>query len=186
MNCFLTALQKPIERMTSYKEKLNEINTFMFDVDGVLTNGDVMLLHNDVVRTLNSRDAYSIQYAVKMGYRVMIVTGGNSQDVKDRLIALGVQEVHLSSFNKLAVYEDIKVKHHLKDEEILYMGDDIPDYQVMKKAGVAACPQDAAMEIKQISHYQSPFNGGRHCVRDVIEQTLRVQGKWFSEQAFEW
>ena len=172
--------------MTSYKEKLNLISTFLFDVDGVLTNGDVMLLHNEIVRTLNSRDAYAIQYAVKMGYRVMIVTGGNSQDVKDRLLALGVHEVHLSSFNKLAVYEQIKANHDLKDEEILYMGDDIPDYQVMRHAGVAACPQDAAMEIKHISHYHSPYNGGRHCVRDVIEQTLRVQGKWFSKQAFEW
>lgn len=172
--------------MTGYKEKLNSITTFMFDVDGVLTNGDVTLLHNEVVRTLNSRDAYAIQYAVKMGYRIMIITGGNSQDVKDRLIALGVHEVHLSSFNKLDVYNQIKEMHGLRDEEILYMGDDIPDYQVMRHAGVAACPQDAAIEIKHISHYHSPYNGGRHCVRDVIEQTLRVQDKWFSELAFEW
>ena len=94
--------------MISYKEKLNKVTTFMFDVDGVLTNGDVMLLHNDVVRTLNSRDAYALQYAVKMGFNVLIVTGGNSQDVKDRLLALGIQEVHLSSFNKLNVYNEIK------------------------------------------------------------------------------
>ncbi|MFN5031926.1 MAG: KdsC family phosphatase [Flavobacteriia bacterium] len=172
--------------MISYKEKLNKVTTFMFDVDGVLTNGDVMLLHNDVVRTLNSRDAYALQYAVKMGFNVLIVTGGNSQDVKDRLLALGVQEVHLSSFNKLNVYNEIKARLGLVDEEILYMGDDIPDYQVMQRAGVAACPQDAAVEIKHISDYQSPFNGGRHCVRDIIEQTLRVQEKWFSESAFEW
>ena len=172
--------------MISYKEKLNKVTTFMFDVDGVLTNGDVMLLHNDVVRTLNSRDAYALQYAVKMGFNVLIVTGGNSQDVKDRLFALGVQEVHLSSFNKLNVYNEIKERLGLLDEEILYMGDDIPDYQVMQHAGVAACPQDAAVEIKHISDYQSPFNGGRHCVRDIIEQTLRVQEKWFSESAFEW
>jgi 3-deoxy-D-manno-octulosonate 8-phosphate phosphatase (KDO 8-P phosphatase) len=172
--------------MISYKEKLNKVTTFMFDVDGVLTNGDVMLLHNDVVRTLNSRDAYALQYAVKMGFNVLIVTGGNSQDVKDRLLALGVQEVHLSSFNKLNVYNEIKARLGLVDEEILYMGDDIPDYQVMQHAGVAACPQDAAVEIKHISDYQSPFNGGRHCVRDIIEQTLRVQEKWFSESAFEW
>ncbi len=172
--------------MISYKEKLNKVTTFMFDVDGVLTNGDVMLLHNDVVRTLNSRDAYALQYAVKMGFNVLIVTGGNSQDVKDRLLALGVQEVHLSSFNKLNVYNEIKARLGLVDEEILYMGDDIPDYQVMQHAGVAACPQDAAVEIKHISDYQSPFNGGRHCVRDIIEQTLRVQEKWFSETAFEW
>ena len=172
--------------MISYKEKLNKVTTFMFDVDGVLTNGDVMLLHNDVVRTLNSRDAYALQYAVKMGFNVLIVTGGNSQDVKDRLLALGVQEVHLSSFNKMNVYNEIKERLGLVDEEILYMGDDIPDYQVMQRAGVAACPQDAAVEIKHISDYQSPFNRGRHCVRDIIEQTLRVQEKWFSESAFEW
>ena len=158
----------------------------MFDVDGVLTNGDVLLLHDQIIRSLNSRDAYAIQYAVKMGYKIMIVTGGNSLDVKDRLIGLGVHEVHLSSFNKLSVYNKIKNDHQLEDEEILYMGDDIPDYQVMSEAGLAACPQDAAVEIKSISHYQSPFNGGKHCVRDVIEQTLRVQNKWFTPEAFEW
>ncbi|MFN5148671.1 MAG: KdsC family phosphatase [Flavobacteriia bacterium] len=172
--------------MISYKERLNSVSTFMFDVDGVLTNGDVMLFHNEVVRTLNSRDGYALQYAAKMGFRIIVITGGNSYDVKDRLMALGVHEVHLSSFNKLSVYNGIKERHDLSDEEILYMGDDIPDYEVMCQAGVAACPQDAAVEIKGISHYQSPFNGGRHCVRDVIEQTLRVQKKWFSEEAFEW
>jgi len=167
--------------MESYKIKLSKINTFMFDVDGVLTNGEIMLFENDIVRVLNSRDGYALQYAVKMGYKIMIVTGGNSKVVEDRLLSLGVHEVHLSSFNKLKVYEDIKRRHRLEDESILYMGDDIPDYQVMTQ-----CPQDAAIEIKQISKYQSPFNGGRHCVRDVIEQTLRVQGKWFQEKAFEW
>ncbi len=172
--------------MESYKIKLNKISTFLFDVDGVLTDGNVTLYKDEIVRTLNSRDAYAIQYAIKMGYKIMIVTGGNSQEVKDRLLGLGVQEVFLSSFNKLNVYKAIKEKYKLKDEEVLYMGDDIPDYEVMSAVGVAACPQDAAVEIKHISQYQSPFNGGRHCVRDVIEQTLRVQGNWFSETAFEW
>ena len=172
--------------MTSYKERLNHITTFLFDVDGVLTNGDVLLFQNELLRTFNSRDAYALQYAVKMGYKIMIVTGGNSEDVKNSLLRLGIQEVHLSSYNKLNVYADIKERHNLIDAEILYMGDDIPDYQVMKHAGVAACPQDAAVEIKAISHYQSPFNGGRFCVRDVIEQTLRVQKKWFTAEAFEW
>jgi 3-deoxy-D-manno-octulosonate 8-phosphate phosphatase (KDO 8-P phosphatase) len=172
--------------MNNYKIKLSKITTFMFDVDGVLTNGEILLFENDIVRILNSRDGYAIQYAVKMGFKVMIITGGNSQVVKDRLESLGVHEIHLSSFNKLNVYENIKERHELTDEEILYMGDDIPDYQVMNKAGVAACPQDAAIEIKRIAHYQSPFNGGRFCVRDVIEQTLRVQNKWFTNEAFEW
>ncbi len=165
---------------------MNKISTFMFDVDGVLTNGDVLLMQDQIIRTLNSRDAYAIQYAVKMGFKIIIVTGGNSLDVKDRLLELGVHEVHLSSFNKLSVYNSIKNEHKLVDEEILYMGDDIPDYQVMSEVGLATCPQDAAVEIKNISHYQSPFNGGRHCVRDVIEQTLRVQNKWFTPEAFEW
>lgn len=172
--------------MISYKERLNKITTFLFDVDGVLTNGDIILMGNEMVRTLNSRDGYALQYAAKMGYKIIIVTGGNSEEVKNRLLGLGVNEVHLSSFNKLKVYNSIKDQHGLVDEEILYMGDDIPDYEVMMAAGVAACPQDAAVEIKQISHYQSPFKGGNHCVRDVIEQTLRVQGKWFSNDAFEW
>ena len=158
----------------------------MFDVDGVLTNGEVLLFKGEVLRTLNAKDGYSLQYASKMGYSIFIVTGGNSPDVKDRLLGLGVKEVHLSSFNKLAVYEDIKKRHNLKDEEIVYMGDDIPDYEVMSAVGLAACPQDAAVEIKAISHYQSPYIGGKNCVRDIIEQTLRVQDKWFSKDAFEW
>ncbi|MFN5910443.1 MAG: KdsC family phosphatase [Bacteroidota bacterium] len=172
--------------MTSYKEKLNHIRAFMFDVDGVLTNGDVMLLNGDVIRSLNSRDAYALQYAVKMGYKIFIVTGGNSMDVRDRLLGLGVTEVHLSSSNKETIFLDILQRHGLAEVEVLYMGDDIPDYIVMTRAGVACCPQDAAIEIKQISDYQSPYYGGRHCVRDVIEQTLRVQGNWFSEKAFDW
>lgn len=172
--------------MISYKERLNHITTFMFDVDGVLTNGDILLFRDEYVRALNSRDSYALQYAAKKGYNIFVITGGSSIDVKDRLLALGVHEVHLSSSNKLTVYNNIKEKHRLRDDEILYMGDDIPDYEVMNKAGVAACPQDAAIEIKHISHYQSPFNGGKFCVRDVIEQTLRVQKKWFSDDAFDW
>jgi 3-deoxy-D-manno-octulosonate 8-phosphate phosphatase (KDO 8-P phosphatase) len=172
--------------MISYKERLSQITTFIFDVDGVLTNGDVILINDDVIRILNSRDSYAIQYAVKKGYNVFIITGGNSKDVRDRLLGLGIQEVHSGSSNKLEVYNQLKIKHGLTDEEVLYMGDDIPDYPVMKQVGVATCPQDAAVEIKHIAHYQSPFNGGRHCVRDVIEQTLRVQDHWFKEDAFEW
>lgn len=172
--------------MISYKEKLTKISTFIFDVDGVLTNGDVALINNEVVRTLNSRDGYAIQYAAKLGYKILIITGGNSTPVKDRLLALGATEVCLSASNKLHVYDTLKAQYELSDDEILYMGDDIPDYHVMKKVGVATCPQDAAVEIKKISDYQSPYNGGRYCVRDVIEQTLRVQEKWFKEGAFEW
>lgn len=172
--------------MISYKEKLREINTFIFDVDGVLTNGDVLLIEDDFIRSLNSRDAYAIQHAIKEGYRVLIITGGSSVQVKERLLSLGVTEVCLSSTRKIAVYESLKQKYGFSNNQALYMGDDIPDYEVLKVVGVSTCPQDAAVEIKALVDYQSPFNGGRHCVRDVIEQTLRVQKKWFTEGAMEW
>lgn len=172
--------------MTSYKERLNHVNTFIFDVDGVLTDSKLILWQDQLLRTLNSKDGYAIQYAVKMGYRVCVITGGNALNVKEALEGLGVAEVHLSSFNKLTVYEHMKGKYGFSDADVLYMGDDINDYEVMQKVGVATCPQDAAVEIKHIAHYQSPYIGGNTCVRDVIEQTLRVQGNWFSEKAFEW
>tara|TARA_B100000508_G_scaffold48272_1_gene37470 strand:+ start:12002 stop:12517 length:516 start_codon:yes stop_codon:yes gene_type:complete len=170
----------------NYKQKLANVTTFMFDVDGVLTDGNVYLFQNEVVRSLNSRDGYALQYASKLGYDIYIITGGNSVSVKDRLLGLGAKEVFLQSKNKLEVYNHIIERENLKDEEVLYMGDDIPDFEVMRKAGVSACPQDAAVEIKEISHYQSPYAGGKHCVRDLIEQTLRVQGKWFGELSLEW
>jgi 3-deoxy-D-manno-octulosonate 8-phosphate phosphatase (KDO 8-P phosphatase) len=172
--------------MISYKERLNKVTTLIFDIDGVLTNGEIMIFKGEMVRTLNSRDGYALQYASKMGYRLLVITGGSSVEIKERLLEVGVTEVCLSSFNKLNVYNELKEKYNFQDEEVLYMGDDIPDYEVMNQVGVATCPQDASMEIKRISHYQSPFNGGKHCVRDVIEQTLRVHNKWFTEQAFEW
>lgn len=172
--------------MISYKEKLPEITTFIFDVDGVLTNGDVILYKEEFVRTMNSRDCYALQYASKMGYNTLIITGGSSERVRERLLELGVTEVRLSARKKLGVYEELKEKYGFEDHQALYMGDDIPDYPVLKQVGVSTCPQDAAVEIKSICDYQSPYNGGEHCVRDVIEQTLRVQDKWFKEEAFEW
>lgn len=170
----------------NYKQKLAGVKTFMFDVDGVLTDGNVYLFQNEVVRALNSRDGYAIQYASKLGYQIYVITGGNSVAVKDRLLKLGVTEVFLQSKNKKEVYEQLKSQRGLKDKEVLYMGDDIPDYEVMQMAGVAACPQDASVEIKEIADYQSPYSGGKHCVRDLIEQTLRVQGKWFGKDSLEW
>lgn len=172
--------------MISYKERLSPITTFMFDVDGVLTDGKVYPMGHDLLRGLNSKDGYAIQYAVKKGYKVFIITGGNSEAVKQSLLYLGVQEVCLRSSNKLEVYERIKSEHQLADEEIAFMGDDLPDYPVMRKTGMSACPQDAVVEIKHISHYQSPLNGGAGCARDLIEQVLRVQDNWFHEEAFHW
>ena len=172
--------------MTNYKQKLNNIKVFIFDVDGVLTTGDVYLIGDEMVRVFNSRDAYAIQHAAKSGYPVFIITGGSNESVQGRLLDLGVTEVRLRASNKTVVYQELKEKYGFTDEQVLYMGDDIPDYRVMELVGVSTCPQDAAVEIKALVDYQSPYNGGKHCVRDVIEQTLRVQGKWFTEEAHHW
>lgn len=172
--------------MISYKERLPKVTTFIFDVDGVLTNGEVMLVNGSVIRSLNSKDGYAMQYAIRKGYRILIITGGSSQDVKDRLEALGVQKVALRSDNKLKVYESLKAEYHFSDEQVLYMGDDIPDIPVLEQVGVSTCPQDAAVEVKALCHYQSPLNGGRACARDVIEQVMRVQGTWLNADAYHW
>ncbi len=172
--------------MTSYKELLRQVKAFAFDIDGVFTDGIIFPYAEDLLRGLNAKDGFAVQYAIKKGYKVFIITGGKSPFVKETLEDLGVTEVHLASSNKLAVYTDIKNRYNLNDEDFVYMGDDLPDYQVMKQVGVAVCPQDAVEEIKRISHYQSPLVGGRGCVRDIIEQTLRVQDHWFHEEAFTW
>lgn len=170
----------------NYKELLKGVSTFIFDVDGVLTDGSVALHSGEFVRTLNSKDGYAIQYAKKCGYRLIAITGGSSPAVESRLLSLGFEEVRLRSTNKLNVYNELKEEYKFDDNEVLYMGDDIPDFQVMQIVGIPTCPQDASPEIKKISVYHSPYKGGHKCVRDVIEQTLRVQEKWFSDLAHEW
>ncbi len=165
--------------MQNFKQKLNNITTFLFDIDGVMTNGTVLILESgELVRNLNSKDAYALQLAAKKGYRIAVITGGNSQPVKTQLLNLGVNDVFLSQSNKLNCYNNYIELYNLKDEEILYMGDDLPDYEVMQRVGIATCPYDAAHEIKEISIYVSPKKGGEACVRDIIEQVMRCQGTW--------
>lgn len=171
----------------NYKQLLHNINTFVFDVDGVLTNGDVLLLPPDrMLRTMNTRDGFAIQYAIKKGYRIAIITGGNDDVVKVRLQYLGVQDVYMGSKVKTEAYEHLKAKHNLSNEHIAYMGDDLPDYHVMRQTGLSACPNDAAEEIKTISDYISPVKGGQGCARDLIEQVLKVQQNWFDPSQLEW
>ena len=170
----------------NYKQKLRAITTFIFDVDGVLTDGKVYLMRDEVVRALNSKDGYSLQYASKMNYKLFIITGGYSEDLKKRLLDLGIKDVFLRSSNKLVVYNKLKEDYGFQDAEVLYMGDDIPDIPVLRMAGVSCCPQDAAIDVKEIVDYHSPIEGGKGCVRDGIEQTLRVQGNWLKESAFHW
>lgn len=173
--------------MSNLKEQFNEIKAFAFDVDGVFTNGTV-LLHpgGEFVRMMNIKDGYAVQYSIKSGYPVAIITGGYSRMVKKRFAYLGVKDIYMHSDNKLKAYEDFRNKHNLDDRNILYMGDDLPDYEVMLRSGVPACPADAATEIKEISRYISMYKGGEGCVRDIIEQVLRLHGKWMKNGAFLW
>lgn len=170
----------------NFKEKLNNIKAFAFDVDGVFTDGQVYLMIGEYVRSMNIKDGYAVQHCVKMGYPVAIISGGSSEEVRKRFKGLGVSDIYLKSSNKMDDFEDFKFKYHLEYEDILYMGDDIPDYQIISRTGIGCCPADAASEIKQIAGYISDKNGGDGCVRDVIEQVLRLKDQWLNDSAFEW
>lgn len=171
----------------SYKERLKNITTFVFDADGVMTDSNV-ILHPDgqMIRTMTTRDGYAIQYAVKKGYAVCVISGGNSEMVRSRMEYLGVQDVFLKASDKLPVFEKYIEQKQILADQVLYMGDDIPDYPVLKKVGIATCPHDAVPEVRSICHYISHLDGGKGCVRDVIEQVLKSRGDWFKEDAHHW
>lgn len=163
-----------------FLEKLHKIKAFVLDIDGVLTDATVLVTETgEQLRRFNVRDGYALQLAVKKGYRVCAISGGKSQSVVLRLQGLGITEVHLGIDKKLEVYENFLEQHALNAEQVLYMGDDIPDVPVMKAAGVSACPSDAVEEAKSVSEYISPFAGGAGCVRDIIEKVLKVQRRWY-------
>ena len=163
----------------NYKELLTNIKSFIFDVDGVLTNGSVILMSDGaLLRTMNVRDGYALQITVKQGFPIGVITGGKDINVKKRLKTLGIKDIYLNARNKVEQYSQFKDKYNLSDDQILYMGDDIPDFELMKLCGIATCPSNATREIKEIADYVSPKKGGEGCVRDVIEQTLKTQDLW--------
>ncbi|WP_196894381.1 KdsC family phosphatase [Aureivirga marina] len=163
----------------SYKELMPYIDTFIFDVDGVLTDGIVNVFTNgELVRNMNIKDGYALKTAVDAGYRVCIISGGKNEGVRERLKGLGVTDIYLGAHNKIEQFEEYCDIYDINKQGILYMGDDIPDYWVMKEVGLPACPKDAAPEIQDVSKYISQKKGGKGCVRDVIEQVMKVQGKW--------
>lgn len=160
-------------------ELFSKINTFVFDVDGVLTDGTVLVLPNGVqARQMHIKDGFGLQMAIKNGFKVIIISGGTSEPVVDRLNKLGITEVYMAVTDKKEFLESYINKKGLGWNELLYMADDLPDLEVMKHCGVSACPADAVTEIKDTAHYISPINGGFGCVREVIEKVLKVQGKW--------
>jgi 3-deoxy-D-manno-octulosonate 8-phosphate phosphatase (KDO 8-P phosphatase) len=165
-----------------FLEQLKQITTLIFDIDGVLTNGDIIASDSgEFLRTFNIKDGYAIQLAVKRGYHVCIISGGSGAAMQKRFEGLGVKNIFLGVSDKVAVFNSLLSQYNMTHYEVLYMGDDIPDLKVMKLVGVATCPADAVPEIKAICHYISPYTGGKTAVRDIIEKVLRVQEKWFDE-----
>jgi 3-deoxy-D-manno-octulosonate 8-phosphate phosphatase (KDO 8-P phosphatase) len=163
----------------SYKEIMNQITTFIFDVDGVLTDGSVHVAPNgEMLRIMNIRDGFAMKAAIESGYNVCIISGGNNDGVRIRLKNLGINEIHLASPDKVATFNQYVESYNIKPEHVLYMGDDIPDFHVMQLVGLPTCPQDASPEIKAISKYISHKTGGKGAVREVIEQVMKVQNKW--------
>ena len=163
--------------------KFTKIRLFVFDIDGVLTDGNLLILPDGQwARTMNIKDGYALQLAVKKGYRILVISGGDAVPVKQRLQKLGITDIFLPVQNKPEILQQYLQDHQILREAVLYMGDDIPDLAAMQLAGLPCCPQDAATEIKQLSVYISPLAGGKGCVRDVIEKVLKLNGHWEYEQ----
>lgn len=167
----------------SYKEYLQHITTFVFDVDGVLTDGIITVTtEGEMLRSMNIKDGYALKTAVDKGYHICIISGGSNEGVRIRLEGLGLKDIYLGAHQKTDILNQYLKSKGIASENVLYMGDDIPDLQVMQQVGVPCCPQDAVPEIKEIALYVSHKKGGKGCVRDIIEQVLKVQGKWVTNK----
>ncbi len=163
----------------NYKEIMNDITTFIFDVDGVLTDSAVHITTTgEMLRTMNIRDGYAMKAAIESGFIVCIISGGSNEGVRVRLRNLGITDIHLGASDKVETFKEYIDVYNIRASQVLYMGDDIPDYHVMQLVGLPTCPQDSVAEIKNISKYVSHKNGGKGAVRDVIEQVMKTQGKW--------
>jgi len=173
--------------MSNINYDLSKIKAFLFDVDGVLSSSNIPLHPSgEPMRMINIKDGYAMQLAVKQGYELGVITGGNTQAVKIRFENLGLKHIYMKSSVKIHDYNDFMKKTNLLPEEVVFVGDDIPDYEVMQQAGLPVCPADAVPEIKAISRYISTKNGGDGVARDIIEQVMKAQGKWMKDHAFGW
>ena len=163
----------------SYKEKLSNIKNFVFDVDGVFTDGSILVdsIGNEL-RVFNTRDGIAVKIATDKGYNFCVISGGRNEGVRERLNKLGVKNVFLGVEDKVQVFETYINENNLKINETMFMGDDIPDLKILKMVGLSCCPNDAANEVREIVDYISIKNGGDGCVRDIIEQILMIQKNW--------
>lgn len=165
--------------MGNFKEDIANIKAFAFDCDGVLTDGSVMVNEKgDAVRTFNAKDGYAVVRAIKKGYPVALISGGTGEAMRLRFEQLGIKHIYLGSKNKLQDLDDFRLQYGLERNDILYIGDDIPDMEVMIHCGVSVAPCDAAMEVKQIATHVTEYAGGRGCVRDALEQVMKARGHW--------
>ena len=163
----------------NYKELLKDITTFVFDVDGVFTDSSILITTSgELLRKMSVRDGYAVKTALDQGYRICIISGGSNEGVRERMRALGVTDIYLGAAHKEESLREYLMDYNIAAEEVLYMGDDIPDLPAMQMSGMVACPQNAVPEVKRISHYISHFEGGEGCVRDIIEQVLKIRGHW--------
>ena len=170
-----------------FKEKLKDIEAFVFDNDGVFTDGTVYLMPGgEQVRTASTRDGYAVQHAVKCGVKLAMISGGTSEEVVRRMNGLGMTEVIMGASMKLGAFEALCARWSVDPTKVCYMGDDIPDLPVLKAAGLACCPFDAAPEIRAEVDYVSPVHGGKGCVRDVLEQFMKLKGLWMNDLALAW
>ena len=172
--------------MLTFEQKLQNIKAFAFDVDGVFSREMLISTAGELIRQMNPKDGYAVQYALKKRYPVAIITGAACDSIRQRFSMLGITDIYQRSADKQSDLEDFRLRYDLQPEEVLYMGDDLPDYPVMQAAGVSACPRDAAEEIKAVADYVSDRDGGAGCVRDVIERTLKLHGRWMDADAFSW
>ncbi|MEM6262730.1 MAG: HAD-IIIA family hydrolase [Bacteroidota bacterium] len=165
---------------------LASLTTLLFDIDGVLTDGQVLTLETGIVRNMNIKDSYALQYAVRQGYRIGIISGGSGIGVKERLAELGVAHIMVHAHHKVKSFENFMQQHNLKQEEVLYMGDDMPDIPLFERVGVSVAPSDAGSDAMRAADWVTQLAGGRGAVREVLETIMKVQGKWYSEAAFTW
>ena len=165
--------------MGNFKEDIVRTEAFIFDVDGVLTDGGIIpTLDGDFIRKFNAKDGYAIAYAIRMGYKVCIITGGRGENLRHRLEMLHIEDMYLDCSNKIAALEEYCTKYGIDPRNVIYMGDDIPDLDCMRRVGIPVCPADSAAEVLDIARYVSEYDGGRGCVRDIVEQVLRARGDW--------
>jgi len=173
--------------MAFFKEELKNVKGFVFDVDGVLSlTVQVLAADGETIRTPNIKDGFALMAAVRSGYKICVITGGKTVEVINRCKKVGIRDVYMGSLDKMPGFNDFLLKNNLSASEIVYMGDDLPDYQPMMNAGIPVCPKDAVPEIKAISKYISDRKGGEGCVRDIIEQVMRAQGKWINPEEMNW